>query len=126
MDIRERIQRSIVLRRELAELESGVSDEDEQRAAYVHALKRERWGLVQRFEAALALGEKHEVLPAVFSPTGLDIRAGKNGLEQARELEQSIRAVDAELARVGGSQEWRARGNPAQFERRQETVGDGR
>jgi hypothetical protein len=37
-----------------------------------------------------------------FGPNGAPLESKLTGIEEAKELEQDIRAVDAELSRVGG------------------------
>jgi hypothetical protein len=93
------IQRSRELRRELAVLESGIASEEEPNDAYIAGLRRELSGWVQVLEHAHELGDKHEIL---FG-SGLDgapLRSPKSGLEMAADAEETIAAIEAEIARV--------------------------
>lgn len=97
----ERNQRSRDLRAELKELESGVATEEEQAAAYIRGLERERDGWLQVRTHALELGAKHELLLG-SGLNGARLQSEKSGLELAEEAEETIAAIEAEIARVSG------------------------
>ena len=84
------------LRREAAELEAQAVEQERQ-ADLMAALQRERAGVAAQLEHGLRLGDKREIIQGGGSPFHQGV---KTGTEIAREAEQSLAAIDAEIARV--------------------------